>query len=97
MTLVVVMKRGNARGAKGAGHRRRLGPTGSKREKPNVSGVAIKSATLFGHEVTGRFSTPGQGTTLLSILDSLSCQQHELTPWPAPNPFDPRRIGPSRS
>jgi hypothetical protein len=97
MTLVVVMKRGNARGAKGAGHRRRLGPTGSKREKPNVSGVAIKSAPLFWARGMGRFSTPGQGTALLSILDSLSCQQHELTPWPAPDPFDPRRIGPSRS
>ena len=32
--LVVVMKRGNARGAKGAGHRVELGPTGSYREEP---------------------------------------------------------------
>ena len=31
---VVVMKRGNARGAKGAGHRRRSGPTGN-RMSPN--------------------------------------------------------------
>src|SRR5580692_1723916 len=34
---VVVMKRGNARGAKGAGHRVELGPTESNREEPEIS------------------------------------------------------------
>jgi hypothetical protein len=28
---VIAMKRGNARGAKGAGHRHRIGPTGNRR------------------------------------------------------------------
>src|SRR5215831_5829138 len=32
-----VRKRGNARGAKGAGHRRELGSTGSYREEPKCS------------------------------------------------------------
>src|SRR6266487_4508669 len=35
--LLVVRKRGNARGAKGAGHRRELGSTGSYREEPECS------------------------------------------------------------
>src|SRR6516162_10237795 len=34
---VVVSKRGNARGAKGAGHRREFGSTGSYREEPECS------------------------------------------------------------
>src|ERR1700694_795995 len=42
----VVRKRGNARGAKGAGHRRELGSTGSYREEPecSVEGGSLQAA-----------------------------------------------------
>src|SRR6202023_1460621 len=44
---VVVMKRGNARGAKGAGHRVDLGQTGSNREEPEISaeGGSLRAMT----------------------------------------------------
>src|SRR5262249_61727389 len=80
---VVVTKRGNARGAKGAGHRHELGSTGSYREEPECfSGRRQPScdgtSDIAVHGAQGNTCVAGEIATSRNVIGvgSLSGKAH---------------------
>jgi hypothetical protein len=51
--FVVALKRGNARGAKGAGHRHWLGSTGNGRKLRSVGLTTLRIVSLFNKDLRG--------------------------------------------